>query len=258
MKQLCVLCCITVFIFASIRVQGTEKCVLKYAWSQAKPFQFSNQNNNAEGFQIDFVNYLTRKLGCQVNFVETSSKDAVAMLRDGRIDIIGSQTKPESEDSIGTYSLAYATQFYTLFVNTQKMEEFKGKSLQEIVNKGGRIGITVDRYYGKEIEQLREEELLYEYIDVPASEFDLFSRLEYGEIDGIIENPLVAGYTLRERKLNGNVSRVPTTYFSSPVHFVFSRHSVKKSLVQKFNDLIIEVREDEKLLKQWNLQYEPQ
>jgi glutamate transport system substrate-binding protein len=69
-----------------IQAAGEIKIGVKY---DVPPFGFKNpQNDNIEGFDVDFGQAIADKLGVEANFIEAISDNRIPFLQDGTVDLV--------------------------------------------------------------------------------------------------------------------------------------------------------------------------
>ena len=157
------------------------------------PFEFTDENGNLAGFDIDLARELGRRFGVDVEFVIISFDGLYDALRVKRVDLILSALPFDTrltEDF--TYSHSYFNAGQVLVVREEEAEIAGVEGLE-----GRRIGVEWGSMGDVEARQLlrRMEFELYQF-PAPA---EALGALGEGEIDAVITDAISAYQFSRER-----------------------------------------------------------
>ena len=91
-------------------------------------------------------------------------------------------------------------------------------------------------------------------VSVPITEVNYYNLIQ-DQIDGFLEDPFVAGYTIKRKGLVGQIEASPISVHSGDVSIMFSRTSVKAEMVDSFNAALASIKksgEYETILKKYS------
>jgi polar amino acid transport system substrate-binding protein len=77
---------------------------------------------------------------------------------------------------------------------------------------------------------------------VPVPEVNYYN-LTQNAIDGFLEDPFVAAYTIRRKGLQGQIKSETMDIHSGDVSVMFSRKSVRPETVEAFNRALAKIKE---------------
>jgi polar amino acid transport system substrate-binding protein len=221
----------------------TSECHLSMGWDPWPPYQYITPEDEVKGLEIDLVNAMAREAGCDISFVQDNWMNLLDGIRDGRIDMLGGATKTQSRESYAIFSDNYRDESFHLYVRSDDIEKFAGKSLKELLEGEFKLGITEDYVYGDLVSVLLDDESFStKLFTVPISEVNYYNLIQ-NEIDGFLEDPIVAAYMIRSKGLQGQIESESLDIHSGDVAIMFSRKSVQAETVQAFNRALAKIKE---------------
>ena len=164
------------------------------------PFEFGRAPNY-EGFDIDVVNEIAKRLELDAEFVKTPFDPIFRNLAQGRFDMVASAASitPEREKTID-FSDPYFPADQSLMVkrgsDIKSTDDLEGKRV------GAQIGTTGADYAKDKVNA--ETVRTYDLID------DAFKALETGQVDAVINDFPVSKYAERSHKDLQVVQRIST------------------------------------------------
>ena len=211
-------------------------------WDPWEPYQYLTPEDTVEGLEVDLLSAIANEAGCSVTFVQDNWVNLLEGIRNGSIDMLGGATQTASREKFARFSDSYRHESFSLFIRSGEAEEFAGKSLQELLEGGFRLGVTQDYIYGDEVDALQDDDVLgAAVVSVPITEVNYYN-LTQGAIDGFLEDPFVADFTIRRKGLQGQIEALLLEIHSSDVSIIFSRESVSDETVQAFNAGLAKLR----------------
>ena len=220
------------------------ECNLTMGWDPWEPYQYLTPDGEVRGLEVDLLSAMANEAGCDVTFVQDNWVNLLAGIRDGSIDMLGGATKTESREKFAYFSDNYRCETFLLYIRAGEAEKFTGKSLQELLEGGFRLGVTAEYLYGDEVNALQDnEKFSSNFVHVPITEVNYYN-LTQGYIDGFLEDPFVAAYTVRRKGLQGQIEALPLIVHSTDVSIIFSKESVDEEAVQAFNKALEKLKED--------------
>ncbi len=132
---------------AYLRKKGTIKVHNERNWA---PYNF-NENGQAKGFVIDYMNLLAQKLGIKIEYVSGYTWDQfLKLIKEGRIDVISNIVKTKDRQKFINFTTPYDVSRKAIFSNTagfKHISDLKGKTVA--VPKGFFIEWYLKKYYPK-------------------------------------------------------------------------------------------------------------
>ncbi|CAF30268.1 substrate-binding periplasmic protein [Methanococcus maripaludis] len=153
------------------------------------PYQYY-ENDKLEGFEIELVSEIARRMNKQIEFVETDDKYGnYVAARSGTVDVsISAITKTASREKDSIYSELYMNSYSSLVCVDSKysrLADFEGK----------KIGIVDDTVYVDHAESYKKSvdfEIVKYY-----NYYDLNSALLDGEVDGALADYFTCKYFMK-------------------------------------------------------------
>ncbi|MCW8997852.1 MAG: transporter substrate-binding domain-containing protein [Kangiellaceae bacterium] len=232
--------------------QTDDHCELNFAFGIWEPFQYFDENNKLVGTHIEFVREIGKRSNCVIHFHQMQFSQVLEAIRKGTIDFTANVTPTPPRKNYGQFSSHYAIDYFALYLHYNSSHQYKQRPLRELLKSGFRLGITKAHYYGEEFEKIREDPQLMQYVVQAADSYDNYQMLLDGEVDGFLDNPLVAAFTIRDRSLEAVIDRHLTVFFVNPVSFMFSR-KVSPETVEKIDQVVKQLKQAPDYTEKWNL-----
>jgi polar amino acid transport system substrate-binding protein len=221
----------------------TSECHLSMGWDPWAPYQYITPEDEVKGLEIDLIDAMAREAGCDISFVQDNWMNLLDGIRDGRIDMLGGATKTKPRENYAIFSDNYRDESFHLYVRSDDIEKFAGKSLKELLEGEFKLGITEDYVYGDLVSVLLDDESFStKLLAVPISEVNYYNLIQ-NEIDGFLEDPIVAAYMIRSKGLQGQIESESLDIHSGDVAIMFSRKRVQAETVQAFNKALVKIKE---------------
>ncbi len=212
-----------------------QKCELTMGWDPWEPYQYLTPDNQVQGLEIDLINSIAKQAGCKVKFVQDDWMKLLAGIKSGKVDLLGGASRTSGREKFASFSSPYRHESFVLYVRTGDVEKYSGKSLTELLDNEFRLGVTESYIYGHDVSGIQDNEAYSsQLVTVPVTEVNYYN-LTQNQIDGFLEDPFVAGYTIKRKGLIGQISASTTVVHSGDVSILFSKTSVKPEIVHAFN-----------------------
>jgi polar amino acid transport system substrate-binding protein len=226
-----------------VPIPVAAQCSLKMGWDPWEPYQYLTPEDEVHGLEVDLIGTLANEAGCEVTFVQDNWMNLLTGIRNGSIDMLGGATKTASRETFAHFSDSYRHESFLLYIRSGESEKYSAKSLQELLESGFRIGVTQDYLYGDEVDAFQDNEKFSSgFVSVPITEVNYYN-LTQGNIDGFLEDPFVAEFTIKRKGLQGQIEALSLEIHSTNVSIIFSRESVEEETVQAFNKALAKLRE---------------
>lgn len=231
------------------------ECQLDMGWDPWEPYQYLSPENVVRGLEIELVGAIAKEAGCDLNFVQKNWMNLLNGIRDGSIDLLGGATKTKAREEFALFSAPYRNESFILYVRTEESEKFGEKTLKELLENKFRLGVTQDYIYGDKVSELQDNPAYSEQIvSVPTTEVNYYN-LTQGNIDGFLEDPFVAAYTIRRKGLQDQIQAQDLEINSGDVSIMFSQKSVDEKTVEAFNQALNTLKQNgeyEKILNKYS------
>lgn len=230
---------------------GNGNCLLDVGMVDWRPYQYFLDSGGAAGIQIELLEEIAKNAECQLNYIYSKPTDSIAQIKTGKIDMIISATKTKNRDEFAYFSVPYRNEMLVLYSTAKYAESCNKKSLVEMIGSGFRLGLQTGSVYGElaiEIQSNAELNKKIKYFKhiIPSQEF-----MQENNLDGVFGDPFSISF---QAKLNDNFKHLHwcrKTMSTSPVSLMFSKKTVSKATVDKFNKAIETVKETDLYISNW-------
>jgi len=223
--------------------ENQPDCQLNMGWDPWEPYQYLTPDNEVKGLEIDLVSAMAKEAGCDLTFVQKSWMNLLNGIRNGSIDVLGGASKTEAREKFAHFSEQYRHESFVLYIRKGESDKFAGKSLKEIIAGEFRLGVTDDYIYGDEVSELQDNPAYTKkFVSVPTTEVNYYN-LTQNQIDGFLEDPFVAAYTIKRKGLQDQIEALPISVHSGDVALMFSKKSVDPEVVNAFNKALVTLKE---------------
>ena len=218
-------------------------CELTMGWDPWEPYQYLTPDNQVRGLEIDLISSMAKEVNCSIRFVQNDWMNLLRGIRSGSIDLLGGASKTNSREEFAYFSEPYRHESFILYVNPETNQDLNGTTLIQLLENKFRLGVTEDYIYGDAVSDIQDNPNFSEQIiSVPITEVNYYNLIQ-NQIDGFLEDPFVAGYTIKRKGLVGQIVASPISVHSGDVSIMFSRVSVNAEVVDAFNKALISIKE---------------
>ena len=219
----------------SVQQKVVASCELILGWDPWEPYQYLTPDDQVKGLEIELIQSMARQVGCNVKFEQGEWVDLLESLQLGKIDMLGGASRTEAREMFAHFSIPYRHESFVLYLLTENIENYAEKSIFELMDEKFRLGITEDYIYGDAISAIQDKEVYQsQIVTVPITEVNYYNLMQ-GNIDGFLEDPFVAGYTLKRKGIASKISASGIKVHSGDVSIMFSKVSIKPERVEQFN-----------------------
>jgi polar amino acid transport system substrate-binding protein len=221
-----------------------SKCKLDMGWDPWEPYQYLTPDDEVRGLEIDLINAIASEAGCKINYVQKSWMKLLHGIRSGSLDMLAGASKTESREQFAYFSDDYREESFILYVRAGEANKYKSQSLKELLDAGFKLGVTEDYIYGKKTNLLQDNPAYKNrFVYVPLTEVNYFNLLQ-NKIDGFLEDPFVAAFTIKRKGLQGQIEAHPLEIHSGSVAMMFSKKTVDEKTVTAFNEALARLKEN--------------
>lgn len=230
-------------------------CELTMGWDPWEPYQYLTPDNQVRGLEIDLISSIAKQAECSITFVQNDWMRLLKGIKNGSIDMLGGASKTTAREEFAYFSAPYRHEYFVLYIRKEQENVFAGKTLDQLLKSKFKLGVTEDYMYGDEVSSLQDDQSFSsQIINVPITEMNYFNLIQH-QIDGFLEDPFVAAYTIKRKGLADQIVATSIKFDSGDVSFMFSKSSVKQETVEAFNRGLETIKasgEYDKILKKYS------
>ncbi len=205
------------------------------------PFNFLDDKEKFQGFDVDISNELAKRLDVEAEFIATAWDGLVAGLKADKFDvIIGQMTVTEERKKSVDFTDPYVITGSVLITREEtdditKLEDIKGKKVG--VGGGTTFEDVANSVEGADVK-------LYKTVG------DYIQDLVNGRLDVIINDQLLMGYNIQENDLGIKV----TSDILNKDEIAMAVNKGNEDFIEQMNELLKEMKEDgtyKEIYKKW-------
>lgn len=203
------------------------------------PFNYFNDKNQLEGFDVDITNELAKRMGVEAHYVATPWESILAGLLSKKYDIIiSSMTITEERQQKVDFTEPYYRTGAQLFVP-------ESSTITDPTNiKGVKIGVSIGTTFEEKAKELGADMVTYK------SDLLTFEDMKNGRVQGVITDKVVGASIIKEKG-----------YAFKPVGELFDSEEIgialnknEEAFLQEINKHLKAMMEDgtyEKISQKW-------
>lgn len=220
----------------AVEQQTPERtCLMVVGFESWEPYQYLSVGGQVGGVDIEIAQRVTDYMGCSLRAEQGSWMELLEWLQSGDIDFVMGASLTESRQEYAYFSIPYRHEQFSLFVRSEEVPRYSMNSVEEFLAEGYRVGVVNEYFYGENLQYLmHDSEYSGQFVGAMLNELNL-ARLLDSDIDGFLEDNLVAASIIRRRGMSERISRTEIHLDASQVYVMFSQSSVSESEVEQFN-----------------------
>jgi len=217
-------------------------CELTMGWDPWEPYQYLTPDNQVRGLEIDLIGAMAREVNCSLRFVQNDWMNLLKGIKSGSVDLLGGASKTKTREKYALFSEPYRHESFVLYIRSDELVTYNEKTLIQLLDDQFRLGVTEDYIYGDTVLDIQDnEKYAKQIVSVPITEVNYYNLIQ-NQIDGFLEDPFVASYTIKRKGLTGQIEASDIQVKSGDVSIMFSKTSVKPELVESFNSALIAIK----------------
>ncbi|MBI6548544.1 arginine ABC transporter substrate-binding protein [Xenorhabdus lircayensis] len=219
----------------TLSATAAEKATLRFATEATyPPFEFIDENNKIQGFDVDLANAICAKLNTECTFTNQAFDSLIPSLKFRRFDVLmaGIDITPDRQKQVDFTHIYYD--------NSAIFIAIKGKSTHIADLKGKQVGIQNGTTHQKY--------LMEQHKDIKTVPYDSYQNaildLKNGRIDAIFGDTAVVNEWLKKNKELGTVGDKVTdkNYFGTGLGIAVRKGNAE--LLNKLNKALAEIKQD--------------
>lgn len=228
-----------------------ESCHLKVGWGDWPPYQMMGKDKKPVGIQIELIRQIAEAAECQLEFIYQNFSDNQKGIKNGSIDLTLDTTITTDREKYAYFSAPYRNEVQVLYVRESFLELCNQHSIEHLIEKGFRLGLTKESLYGDMIDKIKNNQLLRDSLVYHSKNSQLFDSLKQNRIDGFADDPAVIAYMSRTDPTLRLLKSCKLTIKSSPVSLMFSKKSTSPEVVDRFNKALETIKQTDDYLSNW-------
>ncbi len=221
------------WLWGCFSAQGWALCDTPWrvGYDQWPPYHFRGADATMQGYGVEVLQGVARRLGCEVTFIERPWKRNLQELELGELSIAMEAFINDERSRYAWFSEPYSPGKTMLWV--RRDAQFDDGSLPAWLAAGHRLGITKEFYYGAEVANLVAR--YPDRISALVDESQNYGKLMRGRIDGFLGDALATRWALHQEGLLGKIVPFSEPIFVMPARFMMSKQRFDPSEVARFN-----------------------
>lgn len=226
-------------------------CQLSVALNEWQPYQYYRKNGAAAGIQVELLNQIAKRAKCRLVYTPITFAGSLKALEKGSIDITINASVTEARKGYAYFSVPYRKEVFVLYAKKHFIKQCRSQSIQQLIGSGFKLGLQKGSIYGSQITELQSNPVIdkkFIYVDQMTQSIKFINA---NNLDGIIADPAIISYYMIKDDAKGELQSCKTTVSASPVSLMFSKKSVSQSIVERFNQAILDVQKTNQYRNNW-------
>ncbi|RUO19661.1 amino acid ABC transporter substrate-binding protein [Aliidiomarina iranensis] len=216
-------------------------CQMELGFESWEPYQYVSVSGEVGGVDIEIAKRAAGHVNCILNVRQGSWRELLEWLQEGDIDFIMGASKTPAREEYAWFSIPYRNEQFSLFIRSEEAPRYPMNDIEAFLAEGHKVGVVNEYFYGDTMQELMyESEYGDQFMGARLNELNM-ARLLDGEIDGFMEDNLVAASIIRRRSWNDAIQRHSIGLPASEVYAMFSKSAVTEEEVMAFNGALREL-----------------
>lgn len=216
-------------------------CQLVLGFESWEPYQYTSVSGEVGGVDIEIAERAAAHINCVLEARQGTWRELLEWMQDGDIDLIMGASITSAREDYAWFSIPYRNEQFSLFIRSEEEPRYAMADIEGFLAEGYRVGVVNEYFYGEELQMLMyDSEFTDQFVGARLNELNL-ARLLDGDIDGFLEDNLVAASIIRRRGLGDSIQRHHIGLPASEVYIMFSKSAVTEEEVMAFNAALREL-----------------
>lgn len=217
------------------------ECKLVLGFESWEPYQYVSVNGEVGGVDVEIAKRAADKVNCTLEARQGSWRELLEWMQDGDIDLIMGASRTSAREDYAWFSVPYRNEQFNLFIRSEEAPRYPMDNLESFLEEGYRVGVVNEYFYGEDFQELMyDSDYADQFLGARLHELNM-ARLLDGEIDGFMEDNLVAASIIRRRGFGDLIQRHHIGLPASEVYVMFSKSAVTEEEVIEFNTALREL-----------------
>ena len=165
-------------------------CSFNMGWEPWKPYQYKNDKGQLTGLDIELVKLIVDNMGCQLHSKQAPWKRQLNETKEGKIDLLAGASMTDERKQWAYFTAPYRQETRALFVRKGESTQYSIHSLQDLVSKQFKLGITHGVYNGEAFKKMMQNPAFKKLTQEVSSENINPKKLIKGRIHGYIADAI--------------------------------------------------------------------
>ncbi|EGN74635.1 periplasmic component of amino acid ABC-type transporter/signal transduction system [Idiomarina sp. A28L] len=216
-------------------------CRLVLGFESWEPYQYTSVSGEVGGVDIEIAKRAAAHINCVLEARQGTWRELLEWMQDGDIDFIMGASITSAREDYAWFSIPYRNEQFSLFIRSEEAPRYLMDDIEGFLAAGHKVGVVNEYFYGEELQMLMyDSEFTDQFVGARLNELNL-ARLLDGDIDGFLEDNLVAASIIRRRSLEDSIHRHHIGLPASEVYVMFSKSAVTEEEVLAFNAALREL-----------------
>ena len=246
-----VLACLMPLFWAVFAAEAQEKETLRTAWEPFEPYQYTHTHHGIQqltGLDVQLLREAAKRAGFKLNFSEISWQLQVEDIHAGVLDVVAAASLTPEREKFALFSIPYRPEMKAIFVKRGESGDIPIGSTEQFVNflKGSqfRLGVIRGWTYGEpELDAYIANDSFSDRIVVARDTETNLRMLLDGTVDGALVDRIVGATFAWKHGLEDGLRELPFE-LTTDVRFMFSKYSITKPMVDRFDTAIRDMHQD--------------
>lgn len=223
-------------------------CRLRVAWEPYDPFTYVNSEGVLTGADIELIKAVAEEIGCTLSFRGMPWNRILLEIEKGAMDVTSSASRPPERDRWAWFSMPYRRPEVALFVRKGETRTRQLRTLADIRRIGFRLGLIEGYFLGNDVESLVADPAFAPLVEGAADYAINLNKLMHGRIDGfLVDDVHVLRAEAQALGVLDAIERHPLPVEGVDLHYMFSRQSVPRDVVDAFDRALARMKADGRL-----------
>lgn len=224
------------------------RCLLRVGWEPYEPFTFVNGEGILTGADVEVIKAVAKEIGCALSFRGMPWNRILLEIEKGAVDVTSSASRTVERDEWAWYSAPYRRPEVALFVRKGESRNHLLNSLADIPRVGFRVGLIEGYFLGEEVASVMADPA-FAALTESAADYEVnLTKLLHGRIDGfLVDDVHVLRAEAQALGVLDAVERHSLQIEGVNLHYMFSRKSVSRDIVDAFDQALARMRAEGRL-----------
>ncbi|MGL1893466.1 MAG: transporter substrate-binding domain-containing protein [Spirochaetaceae bacterium] len=227
-----------ILLFLSTQILSEEHKLLLTVGDEWFPYYYMDENRSFTGLDIELADLILIEADIEYTVKSYPSIRGLAMIKNGESNMITGASFTEERSKYAYYSLPYRDETIALLVRKGTGNEYPLSTLSDMIDLSIKLSGQYGSWYGDEYEKLLSDPTFIKNLYLNNSLKNRLMMLTSGRIDMIIDDKYALLFTAKQLGVQDLVELHTYIPYEDLVHFIFSKESVDKSVVDKVNNAI--------------------
>jgi polar amino acid transport system substrate-binding protein len=223
-------------------------CSLRVAWEPYDPFTFRDDNGTLTGADIELIKAVAEEIGCELSFRHIPWNRILLEIQTGAVDVSSSTSWTKERNRWAWFSAPYRKPQVALFVRKDEARNKRLGSLADVPRLGFRLGVIEGYFLGEDVARHMADPAFAALVEGAADYAVNLKKLLHGRIDGfLVDDVDVLRAEAQALGVLDAVERHPLQVEGVNLHYMFSRASVRRDVVEAFDRALTRFKADGRL-----------